>query len=487
MIRSRLLDAMESHDALTANAAVTHSTTSNRVVDLFFAIGALRGRSEQEIRAIFNDAWQENPLDALKVLFWARDIRKGQGERRTFRIIIKDLAVNDTNKLRPNLGLIPFFGRWDDMLEFFGTPLEEEALDLISSALREGDGLACKWAPRAKSSKFIAAEKIRKHLGLTPKRYRKMLVAGTKVVETQMCSGNWDKIQYDHVPSRAMMIYRKAFGRHSQDKFVQFLEAVKSGEKKIKAGTLYPYDIVRNIWDNRGGGYAYHYGNVSLSEQEVTVLDEQWKALPNYFGNDMTSVLSIVDVSGSMYSGAGSLAPILASLSLGIYTAERSQGAFNNYFMTFSANPQLVRLQGRTIKDKVDNLAKADWGMNTNLQASFDLILNKAIRGRIPQEEMPQVLVIFSDMEFDRCAQKTNYEVMRDKYARAGYQMPQLVFWNLNASGKNCPVKFNQDGVALVSGFSPSTMEAILGGEFTPISIMRKVIDSERYSSISFS
>ena len=138
-------------------------------------------------------------------------------------------------------------------------------------------------------------------------------------------------------------------------------------------------------------------------------------------------------------------------------------------------------------KDKVDNLAKADWGMNTNLQASFDLILNKAIRGRIPQEEMPQVLVIFSDMEFDRCAQKTNYEAMRDKYARAGYQMPQVVFWNLNSSQKNCPVKFNQDGVALVSGFSPSTMEAILGGEFTPVSIMRKVIDSERYSSISLS
>lgn len=348
--------------------------------------------------------------------------------------------------------------------------------------------LISKWVPSEKSKTYpTLPRKLMKKMGLSPKQYRKMLTklrADLRIVETQMCSGDWGQIKYNHVPSRAMMIYRKAFGRHNPKKFAEFLEAVKGGEKKIHAGTLYPYDIVRSIWNSRRGGYSMHYGQTSMSQQEITVLDEQWKALPNYFGDDVTSVLSIVDVSGSMYSGAGSLAPILASLSLGIYTAEKSQGAFNGYFMTFSATPQLVRLQGRTIKDKVDGLAKADWGMNTNLQASFDLILNKAIRGNVSPEEMPQVLIIYSDMEFDRCAQQTNYEAMRSRYERAGYKMPQLVFWNLNSSLKNCPVKFNQDGVALVSGFSPSTMEAILGGQFTPVSIMRKVIDSDRYSAI---
>lgn len=486
MERSKLLDVMESHDSLTYNRALTHSTTSNRVVDLFFAIGALRGRSEQEIKSIFYDAWQENALDALKVLFWARDIRKGQGERRTFRIILKDLAINDTKKLRPNLPLIPFFGRWDDMFELFETPLEKDALDLICEALREGDGLACKWTPRQKSSKNKIATKICNNLNLTPRQYRKMLSAGTKVVETQMCSGDWDKIQYNHVPSRAMIIYRNAFGRHSQEKFAEFLESVKSGEKKIHAGTLYPYDIVRTIWDKRNDKYSFHYDTATLSNQEIDVLDEQWKALPNYLGDNITSILSVVDVSGSMYNGAGALAPILASISLGIYTAERSQGAFNNYFMTFSNIPELVRLRGKTIKDKVDNLATANWGMNTNLQASFRLILSKAIENRIPQEEMPQVLIIFSDMEFDSCSSKTNYETIRNNYSIAGYQMPQLVFWNLNARQNNNPVKFNQDGVALVSGFSPSTMTAILGGQFTPISIMRRVIDSDRYSIVHF-
>lgn len=450
----------------TTNGMAAYKSTMNKNVDLFFKIGASRGKN---ITKEFMAAYLENSEIALRVAQWARDVRGGAGERALFRQILIYVEQNfkadllNTNLLKN----IPEIGRWDDLLIFTDPEVKAKAYDLIAEALNAGNGLCAKWMPR----KGPVAVELRNALGLTPKQYRRILVDLTKVVETQMCSKNWEEINFSHVPSLAMSRYSKAFGRNAAESFAKYKESLQKGEAgvKVNAGAVYPYDILKNV----------RHGDAALA-------DEQWKALPNYIGD--SKVLPLVDVSGSMscpVHGMTGMTCMHMAISLGLYLSDKNTGDFKDMFLTFSERPEFVTVSG-TLSQKYDQMQSSSWGYNTNLEAAFKKILSVAKTNQVSQADMPQTLLILSDMQFDSACRNTDnraIEMIKDQYIAAGYEMPNVVFWNLNAHD-NVPVKFDERGTALVSGFSPSIMKAVLAADFdemTPEGIMLKAVNIEKY------
>lgn len=476
----KFVDALRQEDVLTENGMSTNSTSLNACVDLFFNIGAMRGQDTSRLISNFSKAFNEDPKRAMKLLFWARDVRGGAGERQVFRDIMDYLAENHDLALKPNLHLIAEFGRWDDLLTLIGTSLEKDALSLISDALKSENGLCAKWMPR----KGQTAEKLRAFLKLSPKQYRKTLVNLTNVVETKMCAKDWNSIDFGKIPSLASARYQKAFGRNAFEKYSAYIQSLQKGEAKINAGAVYPYDITK-----------------SLKRGNWEVANEQWKALPNYMEGSNEMLLPLVDVSGSMETAAGNNKNVTCldvAISLGLYISERNEGAFKDAFITFSSNPQLQVLSG-SLKDRYAQMSSSDWGMSTNLEAAFKLILNQATKHNLSQDEMPSKLLILSDMEFDAATnsrgwysrdEKTEWnptaqQMIEKMYADAGYKIPQIVYWNIQSRNGGIPVKFDKTGTALVSGFSPAIMTSLIKGEITsPQQIMDQTILSERYSQI---
>ena len=474
----KLVDALQTKNVVTENGMVTNSTSLNDCVNLFFQIGAMRGQDKTRLINMFVKAYEENSLTAMKILFWARDVRGGAGERQIFKDIIKHLANTRTETMRKNLSLISEYGRWDDLLSLVGTPLETDALALIGYALKNGNGLAAKWMPRPNVNdreKKRQASALRKFLKLTPAAYRKMLSELSKTVEQLMCAKEFDKINYAHVPSRAMSDYMRAFGKRDGERFTAFIESVKKGDVKINAGAVYPYDIIKNL----------KYGNSDGA-------DVQWNALPNYLENNNEQFLPVVDVSGSMECPAGNNPNVTCmdvSISLGLYISERNEGSFKDSFITFSDRPQLQVLKG-SLSERYAQLSRADWQMSTNIEKVFTVILDSAVKNNVPQSEMPTMVLILSDMEFNQGTRgnwdKTAQEIFESKYAEAGYKMPKVVYWNIQSRNDNFPVKFNKEGVGLVSGFSPSLLTSVLSGkDLTPYSMMMEVISSERYAPVT--
>jgi len=464
----KFVDALLTDDAVTENGMVAHSTAGNACVDLFFHIGAARTLTDDKVIALFAPALQEDALTALKILFYNRDIREGQGERKTFRTIAKYLADNHTELLRLNLALIPEFGRWDDVLELFGTALENDALELIKAGLAADNILCAKWMPR----KGPNANTIRSFLGIAPKTYRKKLVKLCKegeVVEQKMCAKKWNKIDYSHLPSKAANQYRKAFKRNDEGRYTEYLEGLEKGETKVNAAAIFPHDIVRPFLT--GGSVA------------DKLLNAQWKALPNYLEGNDKGVIPVCDVSGSM---AGT--PMEVSVSLGLYISERNKGAFENAFITFSSSPKVQYITGKTLYERVVQLSRADWAQNTNLEKTFAMLLKHAKDNKVKPQDMPGTILILSDMQFDQCSKEptnTAMDMIEREYGEAGYKKPNVVFWNLRAVADQAPVKFTKKGTALVSGFSPSILKSILANKgLTPLSIMEETINKERYSKV---
>lgn len=475
-----LLAAMQTNDSRTENGMVTNSTSLNACVDLFFQIGAMRGQDESRLINAFTKAYGENPLTAMKLLFWARDIRGGAGERKIFKDIMSYLAVKRTDVLSKNLHLAPEFGRWDDLLVLIGTPLEKDALALIAKGLETKNGLCAKWMPRPNVSNRESkrqAHIIRNYLGLTPKEYRKLLVENCNTVEQLMCAKEWSKIDYSKLPSKAMSDLMKAFSKNDKDRFGAYLTSLEKGEDgvKINASAVYPYDIIKNMkhGNNRGA-------------------DAQWLALPNYMDGNAERVLPLVDVSSSMNQSVGdnpNLNVLDVAIALGLYISERNVGPYHNAFISFDSRPQLITVNG-SLTERYSQMAKSPWGGSTDLAASFDLILDKAKSAKVSQEDMPTMMIIFSDMEFNRTDRSWNesaQQMIERKFAAAGYVMPKIVYWNLASRGdKNKPVHFDKAGTALVSGFSPSLLTSLLSGKDTsPLSMMNEVINSERYASVT--
>lgn len=480
---TKLIDALRTNDTVTENGMTTNSTTLNNCVDLFFKIGALRGQDKQKKINAFVKAYSEDSLTAMRILFWARDVRGGAGERGTFREILTYIADTKTDSLRKNLPLISEYGRWDDLLVLVDTKLEKEALDEIATALRNGNGLAAKWMPRGNGKNRLKkrwANALRKHLGMKPKDYRKMLSELSNTVEQLMCAKKFDAITYSHVPSKAMSDYMKAFSKNDGDRFGKYLEALSKGETKINAGAVYPYDITKNLRHGVASG-----------------ANEQWKALPNYMEGNKEMVLPVVDVSGSMGCSAGGSQNVTCmdvAVSLGLYISERNEGPFKDAFFTFSTTPALQYLKG-SLSERNDQLRRADWGGSTNLQATFKVLLDKAKVQGISQDEMPTMILILSDMEFNQATgdywsgnsdwNPTAQGMIKKMYENAGYTMPKVAYWNIQSRNNNNPVSFNETNTALVSGFSPALLTSLLAGkDMTPYSMMMSIVGGERYTPV---
>ena len=448
-------------DTRTTNGMTALQSTTDPLVDLFYKIGGNRGVN---LTAEFERAFQSDNTLSLRLLLWARDARMGAGERQQFRDILLHLEAVHPEALARVLPHVPEFGRWDDLLIFKTDEFTNLAFELVRRALRSGNGLAAKWMPR----KGPVAVKLRRYLDCSPKRYRKMLVELTHVVEQQMCSGDWNNINFGAVPSVAAARYQRAFGRHAPEAYTRYKEGLVKGTEKINAATVYPYTVLQSI---RVG--------------DVAVAKAQWEALPNFMGT--SAVLPMVDVSGSMNSPVGGkygsgLTCMDVAVSLGLYCADKNRGAFNGVFLTFSGDSELVHLKG-DIVSKYHQMIKSKWGMNTNLHRAFDSLLKVALTQNVPAADMPEYIVIFSDMQFDQCVRHDDsaMRMIERKYEEAGYRIPKVVFWNLNGRD-NVPVTADKSGAALVSGFNPSVMRSILAAEdFTPRGIMLKTINAERY------
>jgi len=465
------VEAVKNQDARTTNGMKASKSTSSKVVDLFFNIGASRGK---DIIPAFVAAYVEDKDLALRVALWARDARGGAGERKLFRDILVYLESTDTEIAKAVLAKVPELGRWDDIFVFKTQEMKEAAFSMLESALKAGNGLAAKWTPR----KGPVAVEFRKFLGWSPKYYRKTLVGLTKVVETQMCANDWDNIEFSKVPSLASARYKKAFNRHTTN-FADYVNALISGDTSVKVntGAVYPYDVLKGVG-------TYNFFNKVESNHVIA----QWNALPNFVGD--ANILPMVDVSGSMSCPAGGprsksgTTCLDVAISLGLYLSDKNTGKFKDTFLTFSTSPELLTLKGNIV-EKSQQMAKSTWHMSTNLHAAFDQVLSVATQFKVPQSEMPEILLIMSDMQFNQCSRfdDSAMEMIERKYAAAGYTAPQVVFWNLNSSD-NVPVKSDKSGVALVSGFSPAIMKAILTAdmsEFTPYGIMMKSIMDSRY------
>ena len=470
----------------TENGAVTYLSTQSECLDLFATIGALRRESDEEITNRFLRAYAENADLAMKMLFFARDIRGGIGERRVFRIIIKWLAANEPQSLEKNLSYIAEYGRYDDLLALMGTSCENKVLSLIKmqlesdcAALEAGDpvSLLAKWLPSVNASSadtIRRAKRIARALNMNDAQYRKTLSAlraKISIIENKLRVKDYT-FDYAKQPSKAMFKYRKAFMRNDGERYAAFMERVSEGAEQIHTATLTPYEIITPIFKR------------DFRAEERKAIDVTWNAQEDFTGGE--NALVVIDGSGSMYGGADPI-PATVALSLGIYYAERNTGAFHNHFITFSENPRLVEIKGKDIFEKVRYCHQFNEVANTNIQRVFGLILRTAVKNHVPQEEMPSKIFIISDMEFDYCAEDcslSNFEYAKELFNEYGYQLPDLIFWNVDSRNRQQPVEINDQGVALVSGCNARIFSMLKSGILSPYAVMMDVLGSERYAPI---
>lgn len=486
----------EANRTYTENGAVTYATTCSDCLDLFATVGALRSSSEQEIRTRFMRAYTENPDLAMKTLFFARDVRGGLGERKVFRICLQWLAGNAPASVRKNLSYVAEFGRWDDLLCLMGTPCEKDALLLIKkqldadlNAMDMGDdvSLLAKWLPSVNASNVqtvLPAKRIARFLGMTDAAYRKTLVKlreRIRIIENSLREKDYS-FDYAKQPSKAMFKYRKAFYRNDGERYGAFLSRVSRGEVQMHADTLMPYELVEPYLSLNFSSRSFMR---PISKEEKNALNATWASLPA-FAND-ENALAIIDTSGSMYGGGKPL-PAAVALSLGLYFAEHNTGAFKNHFIAFSSRPQLIEVKGETFADRLRYAASFNEVADTNLEAVFDLILKAAVRNHVPQKELPSTLYIISDMEFNCCVRNAvaaNFENAKAKFAAHGYQLPRVVFWNVQSRNSQQPVTQNEQGVALVSGCTPRIFGMLQSGILSPLGYMLDILGAERYAKIA--
>jgi hypothetical protein len=452
----------EMNKTTTENGAVTLRTSNSALVDFFALAGSTR-ENESLGLDLFKKAFSEDKEKAIKILFYLRDVRGGQGERKLFRNCLSYLAQNEKAVANKIAQYIPEYGRFDDLFV-----LEVETILPIISAQLSSDiksdtpSLLAKWLPSenasSKQTKLLASG-MRKALKMTPRQYRKTLSALRKkiwLVEQNLSNKEYN-FDYSKVPSQASLKYKKAFNRNDEKKYTKYLESVTKGESKINTSTLYPYqvyDVASEVGSN-----------------------ELWNNLPDY--TQGKNAIVVADVSGSM-SGR----PMSVSVSLALYFAERNRGQFKDHFITFSSEPTLQKIQGDTLQQKINSIERAEWAMSTDLFRVFKLLVDVATQNNTPVSEMPETIYIISDMEFNSaCDTRTNFQAIQDLYAQTEYKVPNLVFWNVDARSKQVPVEKNQSGVTLVSGYSPTVFKMAVEN-LSPVDLMNKVALSERYANI---
>ena len=490
----------------TENGAVTHKTTMDSLMDLFAMGAAYRTRTDEDCIFLFKQAFDENPTYALKCLFYIRDVRGGQGERRFFRVITKWLASYAPEAMRRNLIHVPEFGRWDDLFAFVGTSLALDALDIVKHQLAldvqcKTPSLLAKWMPSENTSSVktrTLATKVRKYLGMTSKQYRKtlsVLRARINVLERLMSEGRWDEIEFDKIPSKAGLKYKNAFARHDIERMKKnpevksYEDFAKDTTTKVNAKALYPYEVVDKAIKVMRCDYYGRSTAVSMDDTDRLMVNKYWENLADYFNEKSFNGLAVVDTSGSMTWSGGAAAPINVAISLGLYCAEKAKGPFADHYVSFSSRPQLIETTGVDFCDKVRRIYQTNLCENTNIEATFDMLLNTAIQNHCNQDDLPQNIIVISDMEFDAGRgyhggnAKTLMENIRDKWARAGYRLPHLIYWNVQARQNNIPEDMGCGLVSYVSGMSPSIFNTILSGK-TGLELMMEKLNSERYAVI---
>lgn len=447
----------------TENNMKTRSSSESKVLDFFSKVGSSRG---VDLSAKFLAALSENENLAVRALLWCRDVRGGAGEREQFRNLIKTLEKNNVFVSANIMHKIPEIGRWDDLFAYVDPVNRSQAFGMIREALEDGNSLAAKWMPR----KGPVSIELRNFLGWTPKKYRKTLVNLTNVVETKMCAKDWDNINFSHVPSLAAARYQKAFDRNAHVKYADYICGLKndSYNDKINSSAVYPYDVIK-----------------SVLKGVVDVAEAQWNSLPNYVGD--VKMLPIVDVSGSMYQDiikTRKLRSIDVAISLALYLSEKNASSFKDMFITFSENPELLFLKG-SLLERCNQMKNSRWGLNTNLHKAFDKVLDVAKNNNVSQKDMPDYIIILSDMQFDICTKYDDsvQEMIHRKYNESGYEVPKIVYWDLN-DYSNTPVRFDDRDICHISGFNPSIMKSVLSqniSDYTPMNVMKETLMNERY------
>ena len=496
----------ENNISYTENGAKTRTSSMSGLLDLFGMGAAYRTRSDSDCILLFEEAFKENPTYALKCLFYLRDCRGGQGERRFFRVVSKWLADKHTEEMRRNLQWVPWFGRYDDLYVFVDTKLEKEAFNFMKKQLAldvecKTPSLLAKWLKSentsSKESRTLA-DRTRQAFGMTHKQYRKtlsLLRERINIVERLMSAGKWDEIEFDKIPSRAGLIYRNAFARHDiermkSEKQVRTYEDFMKDEKTtVNAKALYPYEVVSQAY-NLTSTRSWWSAPSSIDDVDPVqrnAINKYWDNLKDYFNGCSLDALCMIDTSGSMWGNEAS-APINVAISIGLYAAERARGPFAGHYISFSRQPQLIETKGIDFVDKVYRIYRTNICENTNIEAAFDMLLDTARRTRCSQEDLPKSIIIVSDLEFDsqvgRYGKNTQtlMENIKDKWAACGYKIPNLIFWNVQARQNNVPMTV-KNGVTLVSGFSPVIFEQIMKGK-TALDLVYDKLNSERYACI---
>ena len=518
----------------TANGGLQHNHLINAVYEMYAKCGAYRQRSDEDCIFAFKQAFDEDEEFAMKCLFYLRDILEGAGERRFFRVCYHWLATKYPDAARRNLKYIPEFGRWDDIFSLVGTPLEKDAFALAKHQLamdakdvmtpNGAISLCAKWMPsiNASSQKTrTLGNKLRKYMGFSERQYRKLLSTlreRINVLERLMSANEWDKIDFSAIPSQAGIKYRKAFIRHDLErkkadpKAVTYEEFVKDDSTKVNAGAMAPYEVVHKAVDYLRKGYDYSYDyrtgryiwhtQKSLDDTERLAINKYWDNLADYFKDATFNGICVVDTSGSMTSGCGAATPIDVAISLGLYCAERNHGPFANHYISFASRPQMIETSGIDFVDKVLRIYQTNLVDNTNLEAVFNLMLQTAINNNCSQDDIPKTVLVISDMQVDQAVTfgysnswdynwgdygnksgkiRTMMEKMRERWSNRGYQMPKIVYWNVNASQDT----FLDDGpdVTYVSGASATIFKQILTGK-TGMDLMMDTLSGERYKDI---
>lgn len=488
--------------SVTENGAVGYKTTRHALLDMNFKVASYRTKSEKEIIADFIEAYKEDKLHAIKWIFYVRDIRGGLGERRLFRVLFNYIAEVDPEIAVKLIKLVAEYGRYDDLFTLIGTKVDYAVFELVKSQLADDEAnmmagksisLIAKWMPSVSTSsrKTVAlANTFCKILELSPKQYRKKLSAlraYIDVVERKMSARKWGEIDYEAVPSKANLNYNNAFLTHDTERRRAYLYALSKGETKINASVLYPHEIVHEYCEKANFKfYAYLHGS-SMPVPVDNTLEALWKAQKDIGVND---TLVVCDGSGSMDCriGGTSATALEVANALAIYTAERCHGEFKNKFITFSSRPELVTIGAKTLRDNLITAFSHSDCSNTNIEATFDLILKTARNAHMKQEEMPKNVLIISDMEFDfatsRLCNANLFKIIAAKFEEAGYKLPRLIFWNVNSRTNTIPIRENDFGVALVSGFSVNILKMVMSEELDPYKLLINMLDTERYAKI---
>lgn len=473
------------------------------------------GDSEKFLEFLLEECWRVSPLDTLRLVFHIRDCRGGKGEKLIFRASARWLLKKHPQELKENLKHVPFYGTWKDPLQTFGgTSFEKTVVKNHTDQLKEDfmklgtpteniiDIGAAKFAPSEGcefDKKWRLASKFASNLGVNKAEYRKKYLrplrsARVTIVEEQMCSRDWEKINFSSVPSIAGNRYRKAFKKHCPEKYDTFVEKVIKGEEKMNVKVLTPVEILKTYITGKGYGFDKISRDATTEAQWTQMIKDQRERrtqIAEKTGVPPVNALCVVDVSGSMFSNrAGDTLSIQVSVALGLTISHLNDkdSPFYKKWITFSSSPKMETFQGDELYQMINNMDTRNWKMSTKLEAVFDMILETASAFSVPQENMPKMLIVISDMQFDQCQTgKTNWDNIEKKYKEKGYTRPTLVFWDARGNTLDMPAPHsNVPNCALIGGFSANLLDPLIDGIVpSPFLLMRKVIDSERYERIS--